>query len=918
MTSEALHELLESFDRQSETVSQLLNKSVNLLQIGCPPPPSWLDELTQQFTSLLASYARIGEQYQNLTGKATPKDTAARELVRLCMVQIKAQEQAQARRQDVLRFISLTSPEEKFAVALMPIQAQAQEALEKAKCSGDSSGIERWIKISKFFLGILDSVQHGNFPDDEALERLEDIFPEMTLTVQRGILRGKYVLVSEPSVPPVPMPTSQTEKSPPTVLEKVLAESPQATVAESGPSSVDAPEVKPLFPLKNAEPNVNTFLKLWKGVPKSAASVLPFLSNFGFLTAEQLFELSRIAECTVSFEDPPGLEKDLESMRHKNLIAVYPTGADGDGRAFCLTPYAAGSMKKETVARRRLFSFSLSEKPLTARRTFPQETITTRLRSNNLLIAYLGRIRETAPKAYDCVQRSIRMDAGRYSVLLPTDEGPVTVSLCRPEELSGCMGDLLCLDQSVRPDDEQSVYCYTDQPWRWADGAWRALRVSPADECARPASKDTTSSPEEQTYSAADADDVAQSSVPEQVLSDEPSASERPTENSPAAPSEIARSLLEKYERAGQPSDEELRTLIFSLLDSGVRRYEDDLVQDELAQAVILARCVASAQDYPGCTGLGEQLLFATVTPLMRLDYSGEKLTALFDEADPQIEPIMLAAYLRAMFAPSQAHDYTLRGQVKSLFDHYEERFPAFPEVKPLFHKLCEIPAISPGGFTPAVLSYLGSEDERELRLKALSDRARDLHVFSKNAVPHINGMIEMIDLCFGAKSDFRECLEIIADDKRDDRECVSIHLEEFCSDIAPNEIAKEKVEAFIDTSWSKARKAYDAGSGRGMELRHHARQQIRDGILQRLDLMVEWLDMTEETVKQSSARLKDVRESLQQLIPEINDKLTGQKRGGYVVVRHAGVFGRVPFWKHRSFDALYGPAAHRHLLPWR
>ena len=67
--------------------------------------------------------------------------------------------------------------------------------------------------------------------------------------------------------------------------------------------------------------------------------------------------------------------------------------------------------------------------------------------------------------------------------------------------------------------------------------------------------------------------------------------------------------------------------------------------------------------------------------------------------------------------------------------------------------------------------------------------------------------------------------------------------------------------------------------------MRHHARQQIRDGILQRLDLMVEWLDMTEETVKQSSDRLKDVRESLQQLIPEINDKLTGQKRGGYVVV---------------------------------
>ncbi len=68
--------------------------------------------------------------------------------------------------------------------------------------------------------------------------------------------------------------------------------------------------------------------------------------------------------------------------------------------------------------------------------------------------------------------------------------------------------------------------------------------------------------------------------------------------------------------------------------------------------------------------------------------------------------------------------------------------------------------------------------------------------------------------------------------------------------------------------------------------MRHHARQQVLDGILQRLDLMVEWLGMTEETAKQSSARLKTMRESLQQLIPAIGDKLAGQKGNGCVVVR--------------------------------
>ena len=106
MAPEILNELLVSFDHQSESVSQLLNKFANLLQTECPPHPSWLDELTQEFTSLLVCYTKISEQYQNFTGKAAPEDTTARELIRLCMVQ----EQAQARRQDILRFISLTSP----------------------------------------------------------------------------------------------------------------------------------------------------------------------------------------------------------------------------------------------------------------------------------------------------------------------------------------------------------------------------------------------------------------------------------------------------------------------------------------------------------------------------------------------------------------------------------------------------------------------------------------------------------------------------------------------------------------------------------------------------------------------------------------------------------------------------------------
>lgn len=134
----------------------------------------------------------------------------------------------------------------------------------------------------------------------------------------------------------------------------------------------------------------------------------------------------------------------------------------------------------------------------------------------------------------------------------------------------------------------------------------------------------------------------------------------------------------------------------------------------------------------------------------------------------------------------------------------------------------------------------------------------------------------------------------------------MSTYLAEFCSETALDEISKEKAEAFINSLWSKARKQYESGSGGKMELKHHARQQIRDGIMQRLDLMAEWLGMTEATVKQSSARLKAVRESLQRLIPEIRDKLVGKKEQFCGGMRHAGAFAGAPFRERCPFYTLH------------
>lgn len=233
----------------------------------------------------------------------------------------------------------------------------------------------------------------------------------------------------------------------------------------------------------------------------------------------------------------------------------------------------------------------------------------------------------------------------------------------------------------------------------------------------------------------------------------------------------------------------------------------------------------------------------------------------------------MLSAYLRAMFAPSQPHDYTLQGRVDNLFQQYEQYFPSFPEAKALFHTLLSIRDSSPGGFTNAVLSYLGGEDKREDHLRRLSQRAEALRTFNRNAVPHINGMVEMIDLCFGAKGDLQTCLEFVIQGRTEARPLVEDAIRKFWAPDRPGEVDDHILEEYIDDTWNRARQQYDPRLNRGrnrMDLASTARKQIRAALLQRLELLREWLDMTEESVEKNSRSLRGIREELQQTIPAV------------------------------------------------
>lgn len=313
--------------------------------------------------------------------------------------------------------------------------------------------------------------------------------------------------------------------------------------------------------------------------------------------------------------------------------------------------------------------------------------------------------------------------------------------------------------------------------------------------------------------------------------------------------------------RDGTPSSEEIVTIVVRLFEQNAES-DFDRLSRVIAQALMLLKA-AVLQGLSGCISLYEQLALATGTAQGTESYTGYNLNEHFT-AESNSQSLTLAAYMYALFAPTE-QDFTLQNQAKMYLHDYETYFPAYPVLKPLFAVLCEIRDVEPRGFSASVLAQLENEEEKATSMRKLQKRAEGL--MSEPVVTvHLNGIPALLSNCFGHKSDYYACMEIIAQNKLQDKEIVEdILRESYDLKGKTYELNEKKIDTIIDSAWAAATKNL---STQRLPLKMVGRRQIRQAFLDRLDLMKEWVESAEPL---DSGRADKLRRLQHSILRELN-----------------------------------------------
>lgn len=862
-------------------------------------------------------------------------------------------------------FLRVTSREPKFVEALAPLQEEAREALEASAGGPLTPQGDAWAHWAGLFFQAMDAPDDDSKQDalDSALEG------RVNGMLARGLVRGKYFLPGAPEPPKGPetrdetskkgtdgraekapakerekpavkaqgKPSEASEKEVGKLPSKVSAEEPPAekrptaeppveTAAPGFPRESPAIETRTLFPVskvKEAKLSANTFLDDLRHLRPVKFFVLPTLTHTGIMTAEQILRLHRVMYPGAEVMPAEDLIGALTAMcGGRSLLAAYAVGPSGEA-AYCLTKYCVGSMRKQDVKKKLRRRWAVD--PLDGEVAplgggpLPAAEALHRVEQNDLLLDYLEKIRQTDPERYQDAQGSLHYDGARYQVALPTRDGLVTVRLCRADETDRVDGPALCLKKegaSAAP--AGALYCYDGLAWRWSGASWEdvtAPRTAPeSGEGREPAAELAGDGLSGETPGEAAPEPKQEESAAEPAPNLEPAALEEEQEPDAEPPEEglpeepvwkRAQLLLDGLTDEAVPNEQDLQELIFALLDSGIRRRDGGLVQDELIQAVLLARCAGGDEAYPGCRKLYHQLLAATDLPLDKLgenvqshkDYTGERLEELFGgKRDPRTEGLQLAACFRTMFAPGDPNDYDLRRKMEDLWEAYDAQFPHFSAVKTLFQTFLDIKdkmvrdtgGVAAGsGFTSAVLSYLGDEDQRKSSLKKMRAEARELLQFTRKLPDMKRTAPAMIQVCFtGPESDLFPCLKAIAEgaDDQQVRQEIKLLLDEFYE--ADGELAEERLNQYINQKWRDAYKKAKVSVENPPDLTGNARRTIQNGIVERLELLRDWKAMTEESLEENSSALKAAGDKLCGQIPAALAELPRQQGYGTSVVR--------------------------------
>lgn len=636
----------------------------------------------------------------------------------------------------------------------------------------------------------------------------------------------------------------------------------------------DLPEktVKALNRLKHASPGASAFINEFVKIARTnikAGWLLPTITFAGAFTRDQAEDMYRLLTPESWPEREQGIGECLKSLEKKGLFAKYRLDYGGeDIEAYCATSYCLSCLAKKTVMETIPWMASFGGNRVEGREEMDYYLIASRIYMNDCLLKVLECQNLLLSKEeYDDVRHSVSYSSEDYFYIDIIKDGVAYRSkIARiPDDLQkdGYENMVLCMEgddtlEELREDiAEDGVGKEVRNIFIIAENAVYRLVCKDGElvSCEDDAGN-------EQAAREENAEDVhVEASVPQDI----------PARKDAAANDTSAEThnMAYVHEKAGAgvndpederedtgekvsfesmvnsrtaPSDKELCVAVLGTLVFPADSMED--LRDNIASAVLLAAGASMEKDRPAASRLYSQLRLATHMAGGTL-YSAEKLAEAFPDPENSIPALLLASLLFAMLNPSVPYDYTLRNQTLSYFSDYDGYFEGYGSFKPLFNKLLSVYPVSPTGFSPSVISLIGTEAEKEAFLDELRKEAKNLLVVQAPKT-RMKVLPILYSSCFGPSSDLYACMEIIAEGK-DDAESISLVetvLEDYCTrqdDVFT--LSDDKVEEMLDRAWSPIVAKNNNTTKMVFKLEYEAHGQAIRQFETRIDLMLTWYE---------------------------------------------------------------------------
>lgn len=891
---------LEQFNALSDVARKQLSSALDSIEHGISPNTDAIHDLSLSLSDLRSAYEKAKDAAIHCTTADVPIDTDADFHSYIETIDENVRLQLIAALQPTIslleRFVKVKSDKDAFMGDLIPIQSEASDLLDSLKDNplsldqGELGLTNNIIRPKQLFM---EALHHEDMADDRGIELSEELAGVFPQRIVYGLIAGVYYEPhsSNPSKQSEPQTTVSQVKSDVVTHVSDLRNEVLASNEEDG--GFTETEATPLAP---SRPSLG---KKKLGIKKLQSDVLNagYIARFAFslLASWPGLTFEQIARTASSFYEWDTVPETAHTAINRLVKKTYLESiVVNDNAHYFLTSAAAALCSKETVynyknaCRKSPWGIPMPESRIskgisnidtTAERIkdIKSRDIEEVMRSYDLLIDYLRYIEDSnagvnKSKLLDSLFGStpsavlVYYDDQFFNCLLAPEgerlllEGLNVLSNVEPKESAestdvnhwfilkdGLLIDAFAKDDSAAEDDEGDTplplspeSLESDQGP--ADSAMdsEAVILNDKHECDR--NKLTLSDDSNETGGAT-VDLGGQEA--EHENSD---VSLYPDITDEMDSKQIASVLVK---RKMSPSDDEARLFVSKLFD-------DQNEIQSLVAAHYFLKALSSEGDRPWAQLTSLQMAYGCDSKIERHLYRGSELKAAFPTITADTSALQLAAYCRAMISPAAAYDYELHATAETFGKNFDELFPGFTVLKPLFNELLKIWDVSPErGLDSQIVEMLGGEERRDRAIAETESRAQFLCTPPK-VKAMIKGIPEFLESSFGDSSDLGSALTMIANDERESRPLIEDVLAQF--KVGSSDAEQDKaISDFIDLKW---RMAVNGKKNRGMNLEYAARKHLVSAIEDRIEVLKEWNTLIgssfQEGVLEQLGKLRD------------------------------------------------------------